>query len=172
MFAIESPAAADEDSAPYWRAAHDGELRMQKCGACAHIRFRLPRSVRAAFRGCGLGPVERPRRRLQLDHRARSQYPAFNADVPYNVVIVELAEDRACTATCWTAGFGDSHRHAGRSGVRAGERRRDAAEVQKERVAASCDGDGVAGGVSCADCPSPSALPINRTFQFRQVGSL
>ena len=27
------------DSAPYWEAAAEGKLRMQRCGACGEIRF-------------------------------------------------------------------------------------------------------------------------------------
>src|SRR5512134_1237962 len=40
MFAIEKPLPRpNEDTAPYWEAAQRGELRMQKCGGCGHVRF-------------------------------------------------------------------------------------------------------------------------------------
>lgn len=94
MFAIEKPLPRPtEDSAPYWEAAQRGELRMQRCGECEHVRFPpallCPRcwSERTEW--------------VRLSGRAtvfswivvhQSQHPAFNADTPYNVTIVELEE--------------------------------------------------------------------------------
>jgi uncharacterized OB-fold protein len=94
MFAIEKPLPRPtEDSATYWEAAHKGELRMQRCQDCGHVRF--PPAVLCA-------------RCLSEDHEwiklsghgtvfswivvHQSQHPAFNADTPYNVAIVELEE--------------------------------------------------------------------------------
>ncbi len=31
--------APDEDSAPYWQGCNEGELRIQRCGDCGHLRF-------------------------------------------------------------------------------------------------------------------------------------
>jgi uncharacterized OB-fold protein len=94
MFAIEKPLPRPtEDSAPYWEAARQGELRMQRCSDCGHIRF--PPSLLCAR--CLSDRCEWTR----LSGRGRvfswivvhqSQHPAFNADAPYNVVIVELEE--------------------------------------------------------------------------------
>src|SRR5438034_1376617 len=40
MFAIEKPLPlANEDSQEYWEACKRGELRLQKCAGCAHVRF-------------------------------------------------------------------------------------------------------------------------------------
>jgi hypothetical protein len=94
MFAIEKPLPRpSEDSAPYWEAAHRGELRMQACIDCGHVRFPpsllCPRclSENAEWkRLSGRGTVYS----WIVVHQ--SQHPAFNGDTPYNVAIVELEE--------------------------------------------------------------------------------
>jgi uncharacterized OB-fold protein len=94
MFALEKPLPRPtEDSAPYWEAAHKGELRLQRCCDCGHVRFPpsllCPRclSEQAAWdRMSGRGSV------FSWIIVHQSQYPAFNADTPYNVAIVELEE--------------------------------------------------------------------------------
>ncbi len=94
MFVIERPLPRPtEDSAPYWEAAQKGELRMQRCGECGHVRF--PPALLCAcclsenaewVRLSGRGTVYS----WIVVHQ--SQHPAFNADTPYNVTIVELDE--------------------------------------------------------------------------------
>ena len=94
MFAIEKPLPRpSEDSAPFWAAAWRGELCMQRCGDCGHIRF--PPALLCArclsercewVRLSGRGTVYS----WIVVHQ--SQHPAFNADVPYNVAIVQLEE--------------------------------------------------------------------------------
>lgn len=94
MFAIEKPLPRpNEDSAPYWEAAQKGELRMQRCLDCRHVRFPPAAlcarclSERAEWtRLSGRGVVYS----WIIVHQ--SQHPAFNVDVPYNVTIVELEE--------------------------------------------------------------------------------
>jgi uncharacterized OB-fold protein len=94
MFAIEKPLPRpSEDSAPYWEAAHKGELRMQKCGGCGHLRFPPALlcarclSERAEWvRLTGRGTI------FSWIVVHQSQHPAFNIDAPYNVAIVELEE--------------------------------------------------------------------------------
>jgi uncharacterized protein len=94
MFEIEKPLPSPtEDSAPYWEAARNQELRMQACRACGHVRF--PPSVLCPR--CLSDQAEW--KRLSGHGRIfswivvhRSQHPAFNAETPYNVVIVELEE--------------------------------------------------------------------------------
>ncbi|HVM96137.1 MAG TPA: Zn-ribbon domain-containing OB-fold protein [Candidatus Acidoferrales bacterium] len=94
MFAIEKPLPRpNEDSAPYWEAAQRGELRMQRCTGCSHVRFPpsllCPRCLSPQHEWAklsGRGTVYS----WIVVHQ--SQHPAFNADVPYNVTIVELAE--------------------------------------------------------------------------------
>ncbi len=94
MFAIEKPLPRPtEDSARYWEAAQRHELRMQQCRDCGHVRF--PPAVLCAR--CSSENAEW----VQLSGRGtvfswivvhQSQHPAFNADTPYNVTIVELEE--------------------------------------------------------------------------------
>ena len=94
MFVIEKPLPRPtEDSAPYWEAAQRGELRMQRCSNCGHTRF--PPSLLCArclsdrhewVRLSGRGTV------FSWIIVHQSQHPAFNADSPYNVTIVELEE--------------------------------------------------------------------------------
>lgn len=94
MFQIDKPLPRPtEDSAPYWAAAHRGELRMQQCRDCGLVRF--PPAILCAR--C----LSENHEWTKLSGRAtvfswivvhQSQHPAFNADVPYNVAIVELDE--------------------------------------------------------------------------------
>lgn len=94
MFGVEKPLPRpSEDSAPFWESAFKGELRMQKCSDCGHVRF--PPAVLCAR--CLSEQAEW----VKLSGRGtvyswivvhQSQHPAFNADVPYNVAIVELEE--------------------------------------------------------------------------------
>ncbi|MGH7790243.1 MAG: Zn-ribbon domain-containing OB-fold protein [Candidatus Binatia bacterium] len=94
MFGIEKPLPRpSEDSAPFWEAAFKGELRMQRCGDCGHVRF--PPSLL-----CARCLSERAEW-VKLSGRGtvfswiivhQSQHPAFNPDVPYNVSIIELEE--------------------------------------------------------------------------------
>ncbi len=94
MFTIEKPLPrASEDSAPYWEAAQRGELRMQRCGSCGQLRFPpavlCPRCLSEDVewtRLSGRGTV------FSWIVVHQSQHPAFNADTPYNVAIVELEE--------------------------------------------------------------------------------
>jgi len=94
MFAMEKPLPnPTEDSAPYWAAAQQGELQMQRCADCQHVRFPpallCPRcwSEQAEWtRLSGRGKVYT----WIVVHQ--SQHPSFNADTPYNVAIIELDE--------------------------------------------------------------------------------
>jgi len=82
--AIEKPLPRpSEDSAPFWEAAFKGELRMQKCGGCGHVRF--PPSL--------LCPrcLSEDAQWVQMSGRGKvyswvvvhqSQHPAFNPDAP------------------------------------------------------------------------------------------
>lgn len=94
MFAIEKPLPRPtEDSAPFWEAACRGELRLQRCNDCGHVRFPPALlcarclSERAEWVALsGRGTVYS----WIVVHQ--SQHPAFNADVPYNVAIIQLDE--------------------------------------------------------------------------------
>jgi uncharacterized OB-fold protein len=94
MFGIDKPLPRpSEDSAPFWDAAFRGELRMQQCAACGHIRFP-PALLCARCLSDGSEWVRLSGRGTVYSWIVvhQSQHPAFNADVPYNVAIIELEE--------------------------------------------------------------------------------
>lgn len=94
MFAIEKPLPRpSEDSAPFWAAAHKGELCMQKCGDCGHVRFP-PAVLCAVCLSENAAWVNLSGRGVVFSWIVvhQSQHPAFNGDTPYNVAIVELEE--------------------------------------------------------------------------------
>jgi uncharacterized OB-fold protein len=79
--------------APFFAAARRGELVLQKCGSCG--RFRFPQrelcshclSPAAAWtRVSGRGQV------FSFNVMHQVYHPAFAADVPYAVVVVQLEE--------------------------------------------------------------------------------
>ncbi|MFE2143104.1 Zn-ribbon domain-containing OB-fold protein [Streptomyces sp. NPDC059456] len=83
----------DEDGAPFWEYAARGELRVQACTACGRLRFP-PRpccphcqsfdSEWRAMSGRGrIWSYVRPHPPL---------LPAYAAQAPYNVILVELAD--------------------------------------------------------------------------------
>src|SRR5262245_33593163 len=94
MFGVEKPLPRpSEDSAPFWEAAAEGGLHMQRCGDAGRVRF-------APAWLCARGLSEHSEW-VVLSGRGsvyswivvhQSQHPAFNADVPYNVAIIELEE--------------------------------------------------------------------------------
>jgi uncharacterized OB-fold protein len=94
MFAIEKPLPlANEDTQPYWQACRQGELRLQKCADCGHVRF--PPSVlcpRCLSDSSSWEKMSGHGRVYSWIVVHRPQHPAFFEDVPYNVVIVELDE--------------------------------------------------------------------------------
>lgn len=78
---------------PFWNAASKGELRMQKCQSCGHIRFPIGPVCTACLsdksdwvRMSGHGTV--------LSHLVfhRAYSPAWKDHVPYSVVMVQLPE--------------------------------------------------------------------------------
>ena len=85
--------APDADSAAYWAGLREGQLLLQHCLACAHVQVYQ----QGICRHCGSA---------RLEHRAasgrgrvysysvvhRAPGPAFKADTPYAVLLVELAE--------------------------------------------------------------------------------
>ena len=87
------------DNRPFWEATKRHELRLQRCGDCG--RFRYPPapvcpgclSERAEWtRVSGRGTITT----FIVMHKV--YFPSFAADVPYNVVQVELEEGPRLTA--------------------------------------------------------------------------
>lgn len=94
MFQMDKPLPAiNEDSEPYWEACRRGELRLQRCRGCGHLRFPpsllCPRCLgdQAEWEKLsGRGHIYT----FIVVHRPL--HPAFFSEAPYNVAIVELEE--------------------------------------------------------------------------------
>lgn len=78
---------------PFWDATRKGELRMQKCAACGHIRFPIGPVCTVCLsdksdweKVSGRGTV--------LSHLVfyRAYNPAWKEHVPYSVAMVQLPE--------------------------------------------------------------------------------
>jgi uncharacterized OB-fold protein len=81
------------DSEPYWAAAKEGRLVIQKCRRCEHLYF-MPRHLcpscwspeKEWVTAVGKGTVYS----FSIIHRA--PLPSFKKDVPYVVALIELEE--------------------------------------------------------------------------------
>ena len=80
-------------NAPFWEACAAGELRMQACGGCGHVRYPIapicPRCLWPEYdwrRLSGRGEI------LSWVYFQRAYNPAWEARVPYNVILVQLDE--------------------------------------------------------------------------------
>jgi uncharacterized OB-fold protein len=73
--------ATDDDGAPFWDYARAGELRVQACAACGRLRFP-PRPCMSGRGRIWSYVVPHP-----------PLLPDYAAQAPYNVILVELAED-------------------------------------------------------------------------------
>ncbi len=86
------PTLTDENR-PFWEGCRAGELRMQQCRDCGHIRYPIqeicPTCLSERTEWTRLSGRGRVLARLvfhQIYHKA------FAGDVPYNVVLVQLDE--------------------------------------------------------------------------------
>jgi uncharacterized OB-fold protein len=94
MFVIDKPLpAVTEDGAPYWEGCRQGELRVQRCDECGHLRFPpalvCPKCLAAEHTWVATSGKATIYSFIVVH---RPQHPGFFADAPYNVAIVELAE--------------------------------------------------------------------------------
>jgi hypothetical protein len=85
--------APSELSSPFWAAGLEGTLRLQKCDACAHVRFPLdpicPRCLSAQYEWAALSG----RGTVQTFIRFQRAYdPSWEDRVPYVVALIELEE--------------------------------------------------------------------------------
>ncbi len=83
----------DADTIAFWRGLQEGKLLLQHCGQCGHVQYYQQTTCRE----CGSERLDqRPAsgrgkvHSFSVVHRAPG--PAFKADVPYTVLLVELAE--------------------------------------------------------------------------------
>jgi uncharacterized OB-fold protein len=86
------PTVTDENR-EFWEGARAGRLRMQRCSGCEHIRFPIQSLCPQCLSGdfdwhdlSGDGEV------FSTIVYQRAFHPAYRDDVPYNLVMVQLAE--------------------------------------------------------------------------------
>jgi uncharacterized OB-fold protein len=83
----------DAENEPFWVGTAQGVLRMQKCDSCGHIRFPIqalcPVCISPAFHWSDLSGRGTIFAKI-VYHQAF--HPSYRADVPYNLVIVQLDE--------------------------------------------------------------------------------
>jgi uncharacterized OB-fold protein len=94
MFGIEKPLPnPSQDTEGYWEAARRGKLVVSECQACRH-KFLPPATFCPTCwsEDVRFAEVSGRGRLYSFIVVHRPQHPAFFADAPYNVVIVELAE--------------------------------------------------------------------------------
>ena len=82
-----------EENEPFWQGCREGELRMQRCTACGHLRYPIaalcPECLSEEHQWealSGKGEVFS----YVVFHQVYNQ--AFADDVPYNVALVQLDE--------------------------------------------------------------------------------
>ena len=81
------------ESQPYWDAAAEGKLRLQRCAACGTVRH-YPQLVCANCYSLDVGWIDATGRGTihswTVAHHAF--HPAFKDELPYTLVIVDLEE--------------------------------------------------------------------------------
>ena len=84
---------ADSDSAPFWAALREGRLQLQRCGGCGRYVF-YPRALCPHCHSSDLEwvPVAGTGTIYSYTVARRPAGPAFAADVPYVLVLVDLDE--------------------------------------------------------------------------------
>lgn len=85
--------AIDPDSAPYWAALNENRLVLKNCGDCGRAHF-YPRELCPHCHSANLTWIEASGRGEIYSFTVcrRPAGPAFAADVPYVVALVDLAE--------------------------------------------------------------------------------
>lgn len=83
----------DDASQPYWQGCRDGELRMQRCTPCGHLRFPpRPMCPRCQSFECGWVPVSGRGTVYSWVVAHPPLLPAFVDLAPLVVLLVELEE--------------------------------------------------------------------------------
>jgi uncharacterized OB-fold protein len=85
--------AATREMAPFWEAAKRHQLVVQRCEDCGALRFPA-REVcsRCLSRRVGWQPVSGRGTVFSVAVMHQANHPAFAAEVPYAVVVVQLDE--------------------------------------------------------------------------------
>ncbi|MFC4055483.1 Zn-ribbon domain-containing OB-fold protein [Actinomadura syzygii] len=86
------PTVTDENR-PFWDGCAAGELRMQRCASCSHVRYPVqplcPKCLDDSAEWTALSGRGEVFAKVIYQ---RAFNPAFAADVPYNLVLVQLDE--------------------------------------------------------------------------------
>ncbi len=83
----------NELTLPFWQAAAKGRLAMQKCARCGHVRFPVgPVCTSCLSEQSTWVPLSGKGTVLAHLVFYRAYDPAWKGEVPYSVVMVELAE--------------------------------------------------------------------------------
>ena len=81
------------DNAPFWEGCRDGRLLLQRCTACAAWRYPpTPVCPRCASTGAAWAPTSHTGQVHSFVIYRRAFHPAYAAEVPYAVALVELDE--------------------------------------------------------------------------------
>jgi uncharacterized protein len=94
------PDVEDVDTAPFWAAARDKRLVVQKCDTCGRLRFP-PQPFCSACRSEVVSWIDvsgRGRIWSYLIHHGPT-LPAYSNFTPFPVIVVELDEDRRLRMT-------------------------------------------------------------------------
>lgn len=85
----------DRDSEPFWRGLREGELRLQRCRGCSALRWP-PRAVCNRCHGFDFEwiAVSGRGRVVSWVRTHRAFAPAWRDEVPYDVVLVQLDEQK------------------------------------------------------------------------------
>ncbi|MDM9558465.1 Zn-ribbon domain-containing OB-fold protein [Bordetella petrii] len=81
------------DNLPFWQGCDARQLRYQACTDCGTVQ-RIPRSVCTQCHGTRLAWRESAGRGVVLSHTTvyRAPTPAFKADTPYVIALVDMDE--------------------------------------------------------------------------------
>jgi uncharacterized OB-fold protein len=85
------PPALTEETAPFWQAAGDGRLVVERCAACGR-ESHPPRGICRACRGRNLAWVEIDGPGVVYSFTVNHQRWLPDLDVPYAVVLVEFPD--------------------------------------------------------------------------------
>ncbi len=82
-----------EENAPFWKAARDGLLSMQRCGSCGHVRYPVaPVCPRCLSDEHDWTPLSGRGSIFSYVVFHQVYNPAFRNDVPYNVALSQRDE--------------------------------------------------------------------------------
>jgi len=93
------PNLDDRVAGPFWQAANEQRLVVQRCDACGHLRWPpLSGCPDCLDRSATWVDVAGTGRIWSFAVYHRALHPAFGADVPYVIAVIELDEGPLMTA--------------------------------------------------------------------------